>query len=77
MFGLKQLERGLSQKVLPVCGLPCLVWPQWERKHLALQRLEVPGFGGYPGGGPPTQRKRGGGMGGRIVQGGDLEGGSE
>jgi hypothetical protein len=22
--------------------LGCLVWPQWERKHLAKQRLEVP-----------------------------------
>jgi hypothetical protein len=25
--------------------LSFLVWPQWERKHLALQRLEVPGQG--------------------------------
>lgn len=24
-----------------------LVWP-WKRKHLVLQRLEVPGWGGYP-----------------------------
>jgi len=31
-----------------LAGLPCL--PQWERKHLALQRLEVPGGDtqGYP-----------------------------
>ena len=25
--------------------LGCLVWPQWERKCLAVQRLEVPEFG--------------------------------
>uniref|UniRef100_A0A0V1KHB8 Uncharacterized protein n=1 Tax=Trichinella nativa TaxID=6335 RepID=A0A0V1KHB8_9BILA len=23
-----------------------LVWPQWERMHLALQRLDVPGIVG-------------------------------
>jgi len=26
-----------------------LVWPQRERKCLALERLEVPGWEGYPG----------------------------
>ena len=35
-----------------LAGLPFLFWPQWERKHLALQRLEVPGAGG---GGAVTQ----------------------
>jgi hypothetical protein len=27
----------------------CLIWPQWERMCLALQRLDVPGWGIYPG----------------------------
>jgi len=26
--------------------LGCLVWPQWERKCLASQRLKMPGQGG-------------------------------
>jgi hypothetical protein len=26
-----------------------VVWPQWERKDLALKRLEVPGWGEYLG----------------------------
>jgi hypothetical protein len=53
----------------------CLVWPQWERKHLASQRLEVPKWG-------ETQRdlhhseEKGKGDGGRIAGGGDQEGGS-
>jgi hypothetical protein len=25
--------------------LGCLLWLRWERKYLALQRLEVPGLG--------------------------------
>ena len=55
--------------------LGCLVWPQWERKHLASQRLEVPKWG-------ETQRdlhhseEKGKGDGGRIAGGGDQEGGS-
>jgi hypothetical protein len=35
----------------------CLVWPQWESKDLALQRLEVPGWGGYPGCHPCSEEK--------------------
>jgi hypothetical protein len=26
--------------------LDCLVWPQWEREHIASQRLEVTGWVG-------------------------------
>jgi hypothetical protein len=29
--------------------LGCLVWPQWERKHLASQRHEVAGWGDVQG----------------------------
>ena len=32
--GPEQLEQGLSQKLLPIHGIGCLVWPQWERTHL-------------------------------------------
>ena len=47
-MGLKQLEWGLAQKLLLVCEIcssSWAVWPQWERKHLASQKLEVPGWG--------------------------------
>ena len=40
----------------------CLVWPQWDRMHLVLQRLAV----GQPGGYPVVAHllmRRGGGMG--------------
>lgn len=52
---------GLSQKLVPVHGLP---WAQWERKPLASQRLDMSGLGDTQGV-PPTQRKREG----RIVGG--------
>lgn len=39
--------------------LGCLVWPQWKRKCLAWQRLEVPGEGWIPRGPPPAQRRHG------------------
>jgi hypothetical protein len=39
--------------------LDCLVWPQWERKNLDLQRLDVPGVGGYVGWSSAAQRRRG------------------
>jgi hypothetical protein len=57
--GPEQLDWGLSQKLLPVCGISssgCLVWPLWERKDLVSQRLEVPGLGGYPGAAPAQRR---------------------
>ena len=41
-------------------GLPC----QWERKHLALQRLEVPGWGKSRGSNPSRVEE---GDGGRIA----------
>ena len=58
---------------VPLAGL--FVWPQWERKHLALQRLKVPGQGKSKGDGPPFQRRWGAGREEerRIVGGGDLE----
>jgi hypothetical protein len=63
-----------------LAGLPFLFWPQWERKHLALQRLEVPGAGGgerLPRETPTCSEKKGRGDEGRIVGGDGLEGGSE
>jgi hypothetical protein len=46
---IKQLELELSQKLLHIMWnmlflLGCLVWPQWERMHLASPRIEVPGW---------------------------------
>jgi hypothetical protein len=52
--------------------LGCHVWPQWDRKHLVSKRLEVSGWGRYPGEGTTCSEKRGGG-GGRIVGEGDRE----
>ena len=49
----------------------CLVWPQWERKHLASQRLEVPGWGDTQG---DLLRGKGEGGGGSIVGGANQEG---
>ena len=48
-------------------SLDCLIWPQWERKHLDLQRLNVPGYRDTQGA-LPTQR-RGKRIRGRIVGG--------
>ena len=51
--------------------LGCLVWPQWERKLLALQRLELPRLS-------PTQLKKNRRERWvRIVGGGHQEGGSD
>jgi hypothetical protein len=49
-----------------------IVFPQWERKHLALNRLEVPGLGdtqGYTTHSEEKGRKKGG----SIVGQSDLE----
>lgn len=51
--------------------------PQWKRKHLALQRLEVPGWGEIPRGASPTPRRRGGELGKGLCEEGDWEGISE
>jgi hypothetical protein len=48
--------------------LGCFVWPQWERKHLAFQRFEVPGWGNNQGV-PHLLRKEGEGDRGRIMGG--------
>jgi hypothetical protein len=37
---------GAISKAVVCSWQGCLVWPQWERKYLALQRLEIPGGGG-------------------------------
>jgi hypothetical protein len=50
----------------------CLAWPQWERMHLILWRLDAPGVGGYLGRASP-QRWRGGGEGKNSSR-GDQEG---
>ena len=47
----------------------CLFWHQWERKYLALKRLEVPEWKGPPS----AQRKRESDRG-RIVEEDDWEG---
>ena len=64
----KQLEQWLWQKLLPVhgicssAGLPCLV--SIEKKHLASQRFEEPGWKDIQGvGSPPTHKRREWGMG--------------
>ena len=54
----EQLERELSQKLLPVPGLP------W--KHLILQRLKVPGLGDTQGD-PTGSEEKGRRDWGRIV----------
>jgi hypothetical protein len=53
--------------------------PQWERKHLASQRLYMPGVGvgGISRGGPTCSEERGRGMGEGFVGGGDQEEGNE
>jgi hypothetical protein len=45
MWFLNGWKGKLSQKLLPVSGIcssTWAAWPQWERKHLASQRIEVP-----------------------------------
>ena len=52
----------------------CLVWPQLERMHLALQRLDVPGWGdiqGVPTLSEEKRREEG------IVEGSDQEWGQQ
>jgi hypothetical protein len=72
--GTKQLEQGLSLKQLPVCGIHSpdfdyLVWPQWEKNRVALQRLDVTGLGDTQGRSLLSQRRRGGGWGERLWEG--------
>lgn len=56
----------LSLCSLPLDPLPS-TWPvdgpQWKRMCLILLGLEVPGWGGTPGGAPPSLRRRGNGRG--------------
>ena len=74
-IGPKQLEQGLSQRLLPVhvwdvllTGLP--FWPHWERMCLALKRLEVLGWFIHRGSLNHSE-ENGDGL---IKRGGDCEG---
>jgi hypothetical protein len=54
-----------SLKLLPVCRIispnwTVFVWPQWEKKHITLQRLDVTGIEEYPGYPLLSQRREGG-----------------
>ena len=75
-----QPEPGLSQKLCLSVGYVllagCLVWPQWERKHLASQRLEVQGRKNTQGSFTYSEEK-GMGDGGMDMGRGDQEEGSE
>jgi hypothetical protein len=51
--------------------------PHWESKHLALQRLEVPGWRGIPRRAPTCSEEKERRGEGRVVGGGGWEGGSE
>ena len=68
--GTEQLEQRLSIPKDHVWDiffyLVRLAWTQWERKHLASQRFEVPGWGNTHGA-SPIQKGRGNGE--RIVGG--------
>ena len=50
MWARQQLELRLSLTLLPVYGIhfpkwtDCLFWPQWDKMHLALQRLDLLGY---------------------------------
>jgi hypothetical protein len=44
------------------------VWPQWERTHVVLQRLDVPGEGDIQGGLHPSEKKRRQGIGKGVWQ---------
>ena len=74
----QQLEQGLSLTLLTAClwilfQLGCLVWPQWKKSHLVIQRLEVLGWGGYPRGASIlSEEKR---VGGGTMERGDPEAG--
>lgn len=39
-----------------------IVWPQWEKMHLVLQWLDVPGWGDTQVGHPPSQKRMGVGL---------------
>ena len=55
--------------------LGSFVWPQWERIHLAPQRLDVPGWEDTLG--THTNKGEGERVGGRTVEKGDQERDSE
>jgi hypothetical protein len=65
------LDWGLSPKLLLVWNmfpyLGYLIWPQWERMCLALQRLDVPKWGLYGEGGSTLLEEKGRVMGGGTV----------
>jgi len=48
--GLGQLEQSYPKKSCLYVEYVLLAWlPQWERKYLATQRLEMPGYWEHPG----------------------------
>jgi hypothetical protein len=51
--------------VIPIPQQDCFVWPQWKKMNLTMQRLEMPRGMGTIWGRAPSQKRRGGGMGGR------------
>jgi hypothetical protein len=53
---------GWSEAASTYIAEVCMVWPQWEKMYLILERLEVPGKG-EAWMGAPSQRQGGGGMG--------------
>jgi hypothetical protein len=78
-----QLEWGLSQKLLPVCGICSSSWAtlsgfsgRGNRKCLALETLEVAGWGDIQGTPTHSEEKRRGNRG-KIVGESDREGSSK
>jgi hypothetical protein len=57
MLSFERLHPSADSDIYRHTQLDCLVWPQWERKCLATQRLEVSGRE-YTLGSPSTQRSR-------------------
>ena len=81
-MGPENLEWELSQKQFSFffffqkqfSYLGCLVQPQWERKHLALQSFEVPACLWNTQGAPTLSEDKGMVDGARIVAWGNQEG---
>jgi hypothetical protein len=81
MWVLNNWSVGLSQKLLPICGICFSIWAALSglsgRGCGYLSRDLICQGGGIPRGPPPNQRRGGGEDGGRIEGGGDQEGGSK
>jgi hypothetical protein len=56
IIAMKAIPKAVAYRWNMFYELGCLLWPLWERNHLALQRLQVPEWGwGIPMG-PHTLR---------------------